>query len=74
MNPDILLTLFAIFGLLGVALFFTKSTRNMAYASLALAFLCMGLAALINNEPSALAAFLLALLAARRVKTKFDRR
>ena len=73
MNFDVLLILFSIFGLLGIVLFFIKSTKTLAYASFALAFFLMGLSAIGGNEPSALAAFLLALIASRKVKTNFDR-
>jgi len=74
MNSDVLNSLFIIFGLTGLVLLLIKPTKNFAYAVLSIAFICLGLAALINNELSALAAFFLALIAARKVKTKFDRK
>jgi hypothetical protein len=74
MSTDILLGLFAIFGITGSLLFFSKSMKNVSYILISLAFFCMGLAAFSNNEPSALAAFLLALIASRKIKTKFDRK
>lgn len=74
MNSDVLNSLFIIFGITGLTLLLFKRTKNFAYAVLSIAFLCLGLAALINSELSALAAFLLALVAARKVKTSFDQK
>ena len=74
MIRDTLLLLFVVLAVLASLLFFNDRTKNASYLIFAVAFFCMGLSGYSNGEPSAIAAFLLALIASRKFKTKFDRK
>lgn len=71
---NLLLIGFGLFSIVGVTLYFIKGQRNNSYGGFAVAFLLLGIAGAITMQVSAIAAFLLSLIAARRFKTKFDRR
>ncbi|HSE60976.1 MAG TPA: hypothetical protein VLA88_01620 [Candidatus Saccharimonadales bacterium] len=71
---NLLLIGFGLFSIVGIVLYFIKGQRNNSYGAFAVAFLLLGIAGAITMQVSAIAAFLLSLIAARRFKTKFDKK
>lgn len=63
---------FSLFSVVGIILYSLKDQRNSSYGVFAIAFFLLGISGLLSKHPSAIGAFLLSLVAARRLKTKFD--
>lgn len=74
MIPALFFYLFFILSVIGIILYFIKSKRNISYILFTFSFFALGIAGTLNNEMSAGAAFLLAVVAARQFRTKFDKR